>query len=293
MKPIKADLMILLVTMTWGSSYLFMKVGLETVSSFSLVALRFGIAFVVCAIVFFKQIRSIHFVTLKYGFILGFLLFVVSASVILGLKTTSASNAGFLASLTVIFIPLLSIVLFRDRLSYRLIISSLVAMIGIGLLTLNNQFTINFGDLLCILAALFYAFHIIVTGMAAKVANTLQLGILQLGFAGGFGVLFALIFEKPQLPSTKESWIAVLMLSIVCSAFGYIIQAIAQKYTTPTHTGLIFSLEPVFSALFAYLFMNEALPLKGYIGALLILSGVILAEIKIKRTHPLKQKRET
>jgi len=291
MKPIKADLMILLVTMTWGSSYLFMKVGLETVSSFSLVALRFGIAFLVCAAVFLKQFRSIHFVTLKYGFILGFLLFVVSASVILGLKTTSASQAGFLASLTVIFIPLLSIVLFRDRLSYRLIISSLVAMTGIGLLTLNNQLTINSGDLLCILAALFYAFHIIVTGMAAKVANTLQLGILQLGFAGGFGELFALIFEKPQLPSTKESWIAVLVLSIVCSAFGYIIQAMAQKYTTPTHTGLIFSLEPVFSALFAYLFMNELLPLKGYIGALLILSGIILAEIKMKRTHPLNAKK--
>ncbi|MGP2420882.1 DMT family transporter [Bacillus sp. FH] len=291
MKPIKANLMILLVTMTWGTSYLFMKIGLETVPSFSLVALRFGIAFLVCAAVFFKQIRSIHFVTLKYGFILGFLLFVVSASVILGLKTTSASNAGFLASLTVIFIPLLSIVLFKDRLSYRLIISSLVAMTGIGLLTLNNQLTLNSGDLLCILAALFYAFHIIVTGRAAKVANTLQLGILQLGFAGGFGVLSALIFEEPQLPSTKESWIAVLVLSIFCSAFAYIIQAMVQKYTTPTHTGLIFSLEPVFSALFAYLFMNELLSIQGYIGALLILSGVILAEIKVKRKSTFKAKK--
>ncbi|WP_283748718.1 EamA family transporter, partial [Bacillus cereus] len=87
---------------------------------------------------------------------------------------------------------------------------------------MNNQLTLNSGDLLCILAALFYAFHIIVTGRAAKVANTLQLGILQLGFAGGFGVLSALIFEEPQLPSTKESWIAVLVLSIFCSAFAYI-----------------------------------------------------------------------
>lgn len=290
MKPIKADLMILLVTMTWGSSYLFMKVGLETVSSFSLVALRFGIAFLVCAAVFYKQFRSIHFVTLKYGFILGFLLFAVSASVILGLKTTSASHAGFLASLTVIFIPLLSIILFKERLSYRLIISSLIAITGIGLLTLNNKLAIHSGDLLCVLAALLYAFHIIVTGIAAKVTNTLQLGILQLGFAGGFGGLFALIFEKPQLPSTKESWIAVLVLSIVCSGFGYIIQSIAQKYTTPTHTGLIFSLEPVFAALFAYLFMNELLPLKGYVGALLILCGVILAEIKVKRTYPMTKK---
>ena len=85
MKPIKANLMILLVTMTWGTSYLFMKIGLETVPSFSLVALRFGIAFWF-VLLFFKQFRSIHFVTLKYGFILGFLLFVVSASVILGLK---------------------------------------------------------------------------------------------------------------------------------------------------------------------------------------------------------------
>ena len=65
----------------------------------------------------------------------------------------------------------------------------------------------------------------------------------------------------------------------------------AQKYTTPTHTGLIFSLEPVFSALFAYLFMNELLSIQGYIGALLILSGVILAEIKVKRKSTFKAKK--
>ncbi|WP_141430748.1 DMT family transporter [Bacillus sp. 03113] len=285
MKPYKADLMILAVTMTWGSSYLFMKIGLETVSSFTLVALRFGLAFLICAAVFFRQFRTINLVTLKYGFILGFLLFSVSASVILGLKTTSASNAGFLASLTVIFIPLLSIVLFKENLNYRQIISAFFAITGIGLLTLKDHFTINPGDLLCVLAAILYAFHIIVTGIAAKVANTLHLGILQLGFAGGFGVLFTLIFEKPQLPASKESWLAVLVLSIVCSAFGYILQSIAQKYTTPAHTGIIFSLEPVFAALFAYFFMNELLPLKGYLGAFLILTGVFIAELKIKIPH--------
>ncbi|WP_239984792.1 DMT family transporter [Sporolactobacillus pectinivorans] len=98
------------------------------------------------------------------------------------------------------------------------------------------------------LAALLYDFHIISTGI------------------GVFGGLFALFFEKLQLPSTMGSWSAVLMLSIVCSVFGYVVQSIAQKYTTPTHTGLIFSLEPVFTTLFAYLFMNELMPLKGYVG---------------------------
>lgn len=285
MKPLKADLLILLVTICWGSSYLFMKNGLDSVPVFNLIALRFGLAFLVAAAVFAKRLRQVKLAALKYAFLLGLILFAVFSFILFGLKGTSTSNAAFLVSLTVIFVPMLSSIVLKVRIETKLVIGVILAILGIGLLTLNNQLSVNAGDPLCILAALLYAFYIMLTGHAAKTADALHLGIFQLGFAGGFGLLFSFLFEAPRLPSTLQGWGAVLILSIVCSAFGFIAQPIAQKYTTPTHTSLIFSLEPVFAAIFGYLFVAETLPLKGYIGATLVMLGVVIAEWKVNRTQ--------
>lgn len=84
------------------------------------------------------------------------------------------------------------------------------------------------------------------------------------------------------MPSTTEGWVAILALSIVCSALGFILQVIAQKYTTPTRTGLIFSLEPVFAALFGYLFISEVMGFTDYIGASLVIAGIVISSIKIE-----------
>lgn len=102
MKPLKAELMLIVVTMFWGSSYIFMKMGLDTLGEFNLIALRFGLAFVLAAILFHKRLRRIDLRTLKYGALLGFLLLGVFTCITFGLKTTTTSNAGFLVALTVI-----------------------------------------------------------------------------------------------------------------------------------------------------------------------------------------------
>nr|WP_090823440.1 DMT family transporter [Paenibacillus sp. yr247] len=278
MKPLKADLLILMITMCWGSSYIFMKLGLDSIEEFNLIALRFGLAFIVSAALFYKRLRRANLKTVKYSALLGFILFGVFASIMFGLKTTTTSNAGFLVSLTVIFVPLIYVIVFKKRLEIRLLTGVCLAITGIGLLTLNGELSIQPGDFLCILAALLYAIHILVTSSAAKVTDTLNLGILQLGFTGAYGLLFSIIFETPVFPRSSDGWISVFALSIVCSAFGFILQPVAQKYTTPARTGLIFALEPVFAALFGFWFAREILPLKGYVGAALVMVGIVASE---------------
>ncbi|MFJ5763657.1 DMT family transporter [Neobacillus sp. NPDC093182] len=286
---LKADFMMLVVTMIWGSSYLFMKMGLDSFQGFNLIALRFGIAFILAGALFYKRLIHINTKTCFYGFLLGSILFFIMSVITIGLKFTSISNAGFLFSLSVVFVPLLLAIFFRKRPEKRVVFGVVVSITGIALLTLNNELTINSGDFLIILGALFYAIFIIVTDRLTKNVDSITLGILQLGFAGAWGLLFSLFFEKPHLPNTTESWFAILALSILCSAIGFIGQAYAQKYTTPTHTGLIFSLEPVFAALIAFIFVAETLPFKGYVGAMLILIGVLTAEINFKK--PIIRKR--
>jgi len=276
MKETTADLLMLIVTFFWGASYLFMDMGLGSISEFNLIALRFGFAFIVVLPILFVRVRKMDSNTLKYSLLLGFILFLVFTFITFGLQTTTTSNAGFLVSLTVVFVPLISTIVLRRKMESKQIISIALSIIGIGFLTIQLPFHINLGDVFCVLAAFLYASHILIASSAVKKVDPLNLSMLQLGFAGLFGLIFSLIFETPALPSTGEGWIAILALSIFCSALGFVLQIISQKYTTPIRTGLIFSLEPVFAAGLGYLFLNEVMSPWQLFGAFLVLFSIVL-----------------
>ena len=275
----KADLLIAAVSMAWGSSYLLMKMGLNGIEPFTLIALRFGLAFLVTGAIFYKRISRWEQRTVGYSALLGVLLFGVFTALLYGLKTESVSSAGFLTSTTVIFVPVLQAALSRKMPELTLMAGVLVIMGGVGLLTIGDTFIIEESSLLCLAGAFFYAVHIIVTNAAARTADTLQLGILQLGFTALYGLCFAFLLEVPALPSSVQEWFAILGLALVCSAFGFVMQPVAQKFTTPERTGVLFALEPVFSALFGFLFLKEVLSFQGYTGALLVLGGVLVASL--------------
>jgi len=288
---LRADLMLLMITFFWGGSILLTKIGLVYLQEYNLITLRFGIAFLLSGIVFYKNLIKTDFKTVKYAFILAFILFIVYVFATFGTKYTSVSNAGFLFSLTVIFIPVLSSIFLKQKPEKKVVLGIILSMVGIGLLTLHNQLKIGVGDLFCILSALFYAVHVMVTGAVAKHVNPISLGVLQLGFVGLLSIIFSIFMEKPKLPGNYESWIAVLMLSIFCTGITFIVQIIAQQHTTPTHTGLIFSLEPVFSSVFAFFFTGETLTSRGYLGALLLLLSVLIAELDFKSLLKLNYKK--
>ncbi len=224
---LKANFIMLVVTMFWGSSYLFMKMGLESIQGFNLVALRFGVAFILAGIVFYKRFKYLNLQIIKYGFILGTILFSVLSVVTIGVKSTSTSNAGFLFSLTVVFVPLILAVFFKRKPEKKIIIGVSFSIVGIALLTLNNGLQISSGDFLIILGALLYAVYTIITDKLTKNSDSILLGILQLGITGLWGLLFSIVFEHPHLPNTTHSWVSILALGILCSAFGFIGQTVA------------------------------------------------------------------
>jgi drug/metabolite transporter (DMT)-like permease len=274
----KATLLVLLVTLGLGSSYLFMKMGLGSIEEFNLMGVRFGIAFLVTGAVFFKRMRHINKLTMGYGALLGAILFAVCSFILFGLKTTSTSNAGFLVGLTVIFVPLLSVILFRNKLGEGHLVGALLAIAGIGLLTLNSELRVHPGDLLCVAGGLCNALYILVTGAAVKKNDSITVGILSLGFTSLYGIIFSFIFETPVLPDTFDGWLAIMALSLVCSAFCFIAQSVSLKYIAPVQIGLMYALEPIFAAIFAYIFAGERLTVQGYIGAILVIGGILLSQ---------------
>ncbi|WP_010304531.1 DMT family transporter [Kurthia senegalensis] len=286
---LRGDLIMLVVTLFWGASYLFIKIGLTDMGAYNLIALRFGIAFLLASLVFYKRMRKTTWLVLKHSALLGIILFAALAVVTIGVQSTSASNAGFLFSLAVVFVPLLVALIYKKRLQRHVLIGVFLSFVGICLMTMTHGFGIHMGDLLIILGALLYAIYILVTDRVASKVDALVLGIWQLGYTAVFATVFSFLFETPQLPQTTSSWLAILALGILCSACGFIGQTIAQQYTTPIRTGLIFSLEPVFTVLFSLLFLHEVLSTQAYVGASFMLFGVVISKLDFRQFHLMKR----
>lgn len=285
MTKLKADLSLLLVTLGWGVSYYLIDLSLEDMGTFTLNTNRFLIAFLVALILSFPKMKNISKNTLKFSFLLGIALVFVYIGATFGVQYTTLSNTGFLCGFTVIFTPILSAFVYKKLPDKKQIIVILISFLGIALLTLKDDFTINYanlkGDLLCIMCALAYAVHLLITEKAVTYddVNPFQLGVLQLGTTGVFNLVLSLIIEKPHLPTEPMYWGSVMFLAIFCTGAAFIIQCIAQQYTEASHVGIIFSLETVFAGIVAFVLANEVLSFQSYMGALLMIISIFIMEI--------------
>lgn len=270
----KADFLLFTAAFVWGSSYGFMKLGAETMPPISIAALRCLFAFFLLLPFFMKRIRNTDREILKYSAITGFLIAGVFIGVIYGVIGTSASTAGFLISTSVIMVPILHGLYIRKMPSLPIMAGTGIVTAGLFILNGVTSITLDKGFVLCLLAAFLYALNILFTNTFVSKVDSLLLGIWQMGFAGLIAGAASLLLETPRLPSTLPEWSAILGLAVFSSAYGFTVQAVAQEYTTPERAGFIFSLEPVFAAIFAYLFLGENMGIGELTGATLILLGV-------------------
>lgn len=222
--------------------------------------------------------------TLYYGAVTGILLYGVFLFLLHGLNYLSASTTGFLQSTAVIIVPVLHGMI-RRKMPERQIITG-VFVVTIDLLLMNGVFWngggggiagMSRGSLCCLFSAFLYAVHILVTKRFVSEVDPLCLGIWQMGFAAFYALITTFLLENPVLPQTALQWIAILGLALVCSAYGFVMQAVLQKYVSPETMGFMFSLEPVFCAIFAFFLLHENMGLSGYGGSVLIFAGVLIA----------------
>lgn len=279
----QANFLFLLATIGWGASYLFTKFAVAEILPFALVAYRFSIAFVITFAIFYKKIIHTTKQTLLASFILGILLCVTFSSFGFAMQTANPASAGFLMATTVIFVPILVMIMSRKLASRQVLIGSVVTIGGLALFSLKGGVSMEIGNLLCLATAIFYAIHIVINNYFAKKYDVLQLGIYQLGFTAVLGVICMLSFEPITYPTTSTGWTSMLLLAIICTAFGLVVQSLAQGATTAEATGFIFSLEPIFAAIFAFLFVGEVLNGQEWLGAMLIFIGVLVANYTPKK----------
>lgn len=280
-KQRKADLLLVLVTAFWGVSYFLMDLCLTDLQPLNLNAFRFLGSFVLLSVVFFPKMKHISAATWKYSLIVGVFLTLVYVCCTYGVLYTSISNAGFICALPAVTTPLLNFFFTGQKPRRRMTLCILLCAVGLALLTLNEAFRPALGDIICMGVALFYALDLIYTekAVARTDVDPLQMGILELGVVGIIMLALSFVLETPRLPSSPAIWASALFLALFCTGFAFVVQTVQQQYTSANHVGLIFTLEPLFSAIVAYFLADEVLLPRGYVGAALMMCSLILMEL--------------
>lgn len=274
------SLYLLIVTIFWGSSYVLTKICLQSVGEFHIITFRFFISFLLTFPILYKKMRPISKESYVYSFVLALILFLVFITMNFGLRHTTASNAGFLIGLPIIFIPFFSWMIDGEKPDKAVIFALVPGILGISLLSLGKNLTIHRGDMLCLLCSLLFAFHVVLTGRFVKKAPALSLGVLQFFYLSIFSILFQLPLEGFLIPRDISFWVSIFILSVFCTAIGYLVQGICQQKISATITGFIFVLEPVFSAMLGYFLLGEILSLQKWFGASILFCTVLWVTLR-------------
>jgi drug/metabolite transporter (DMT)-like permease len=275
-----ADLGLVSVTLFWGTTFILSKILLGELSLINYLAIRLTLAALLMFLIAWRYRSQFNYRTVRAGFILGVFLFISYFFQMWGIKFTSATNAGFITALNVVFIPIFSIILFKDRPKKSSLFGILLATIGLYFLSGGDFSALNKGDWLVFICAIAVTFHVILTGKFAPNHNIYLLTAVQLGTIALFSIILMVINNEPIITLNWRIFGILVYLAFFGTVYTFLMQTAMQRFTTATRTALVFTLEPVFAALFAYLIAAEKMLPLGWLGGIFILCGMFVAEIQ-------------
>lgn len=276
-----ANALLILTTFFWGVTFVVVKDAINQVDVFVFLAQRFLLAFILLLLLWPFLRRPFSVYTFKRGCFLGVILFGGFAFQTIALLYTSASNTAFLTGLNVVFVPLISSLFFRHPIKGNIITGVTLALIGLYLLCGGTSWALNKGDILGTLCAICIAAHIIYTGRFARQCDIFWLTTIQIGTIGLLSACIAFFSGHNVLVWFPEINSALVICVLFATVFAFLVQTTMQQFINPANTALIFCMEPVFAAICAYVLIGEQIGLRGSIGAVLILTGMIASEVSL------------
>ena len=286
----RADLALLAVTVVWGTTFVMVKDALAAAGPFTFLAVRFTLAALVMAplLVAGQQRRAWSGRLTVAGAAVGVALFAGYAFQTVGLQFTTPARAAFITGISVVLVPLISAAVLRRSVGRGAWIGVALAACGLASLSLGPdllagaplfQGATAAGDLIVFGCALAFAAHIVLVGEISPRHGTMVLTLAQIATAAVLGALFAAVVEHPTGAQVLAILPPAAFTGVVATVLAFTVQVRAQRFTTATHTALIFSAEPVFGALSAYLLIGETLSPLALAGCGLILAGMLVAQL--------------
>ncbi|MBN2226949.1 MAG: DMT family transporter [candidate division Zixibacteria bacterium] len=276
---ILADLGLLYAAAIWGATFFIVKSTLDDIDPVVLVGYRFLIAGLGLLVYVWLSGRRL-IADLKQAIVLGVLLWILYIPQTMGLQYTTASNSGFITGLFVAFVPVFLLTIFRRRPTVPELIASLLSLVGLWVLT-GGLVDINIGDMLTVITAMAYALHLLYADKYMKGGiDPFVSACQQFIIVGVLSLLTGLLFDLPFGIASHRTMSMVIFLAVFPTLSAFVIQMVAQKIAKPLRVSLIFALEPVFAAMFAWTLGGEIFVLRRAIGGLLIFAALVVSGMR-------------
>ncbi|HHH38855.1 MAG TPA: DMT family transporter [Sedimenticola sp.] len=278
---ILSDLLLLLAALIWGTAFVAQRAGMEVMGPLFFNGVRFGLGALVVLPLVLRQrplpIPGARRGLLGAGLALGSVLFAGATLQQVGLVETTAGKAGFITGLYVVIVPLLGMA-FGRRPRAGVAVGAALAAWGLYLLSVTGSWQIEPGDGVVLIAAFFWAWHVLLVGRYAGRYPGIPLAMIQFLVCSTFSLAGALLFERPRWTMLAEGWVALVWAGAFSVGVAYTLQVIAQRKALPSHAAVILSLEAVFAALAGWVFLDERLGPRALIGCGLMLAGMLAAQ---------------
>lgn len=283
----RSNLMLLIAAAIWGFGFVAQRLGMNFLEPFMFNAARFllGCASLLPLIWWLSRSKKIgtnnQHSLVKAGLVSGSILFIASTLQQFGLLYTTAAKGGFITGLYLILVPIIGILL-KHTTGITIWLGATLALIGLYLLSINDDLTMSLGDTLLFIGALFWAFHILAIDHFSGRVDPIQLSAVQFLICGVLSLIISLVIETPTTHAILACWKPILYAGMVSVGIAYTLQVIAQVNAHPGHAAIIMSLEAVFAAIGGVWLLDETLSLRAWAGCGLMLAGMILSQVPMK-----------
>ena len=286
-QAIKADLLMLIAAVIWGFAFVAQREGMETMGPFLFNGVRFLIGVVALSPVVWylsKKPQPDHKAEVSTkklliaGTMAGLLLFIAISFQQYGLQFTTAGKAGFITGLYIFFVPLIGL-FFGQKTGSGTWLGATIALIGLYLLSIKEDFSIAEGDLPQLICAVFFASHVLYIGYFAKRMDPLKLSLVQYVVTGVLSLVIAIAIELITWDMIMETAIPLLYAGVMSTGIAYTLQVVAQQHAHSSHAAIILSLEGAFAVLGGWLLLDEYLTTRGLVGCGLMLTGMFLSQL--------------
>ncbi len=297
-KRLKSNLILLIAALIWGLAFVAQRVGAQYLGAFSYNGIRFALGSLSLLPLILWQSKKDSPTTAKEspasntwlpGIIIGVILFFAASLQQIGLSTTTAGKAAFITGLYLVLVPFFAFFL-KHTIKLNMWLGAVIALIGLYILSVNENFSIASGDLLVLTGAFFWAFHILTIDHFSKKVDPLKLSCVQFITCAVLSLIVALCFEKITLTAISKAIIPILYGGICSVGIAFTLQIIGQKYAKASDAAIVLSMETVFASLGGLVILHENLGLKGYLGCALMLAGMLLSQITLpEKTLPITE----
>ncbi len=305
-KKMQSNILLLITAFIWGSAFVAQKSGMDYIEPFTYNGIRTFIGGLVLIPLILLTNRGKKAETaidsdgetdakeaneektkankllIIGGVCCGAALFVASSLQQFGVSYTTAGKAGFITTLYVVIVPIISIIIGK-RVRPVMWLCVLMGAAGLYLLCMTDaSFKLQFGDMLVLLCAVAFSIHIMVIDYFSPKVDGVKLSCIQFLTSGTLGIICMFIFEAPDINAILDCWLPILYAGVLSCGIGYTLQVVAQKHAEPTVASLLMSLESVFAVISGAVLLHETMSARELSGCVVIFAAVIIAQLPSK-----------